>query len=185
MMSTYTSRGPGQSYLKTVLAERINNLVALKDLDLEINPLKVYQKMLNDLESHDSSGAYAQKLPRAVTAEQAAENKTVQKIIEPRLKMLTDIANSFLTIIIQGLEETPYGIRWICKQIRSLSKRKYPDAQDHTICTLIGGFFFLRFINPAIISPHLYMLIDSAPTESPKTTLIYVRTWLNDLRFLR
>lgn len=172
MMSTYTSRGPGQSYLKVVLAERINNLVALNDLDLEINPLKVYQKMLNEIERRD--GSLPADLPRAVTAEQAAENKTVQKIIESRFTMLTDIANSFLTTIIEGLEEIPYGIRWICKQIRSLSKRKYPDAQDHTICTLIGGFFFLRFINPAIISPHMYMLIDSAPGDRPKVTLIYV-----------
>ena len=155
-----------------VLAERINNLVALKDLDLEINPLKVYQKMLDEIERRD--GSLPSDLPRAVTAEQAAENKTVQKIIEPRFTMLTDIATTFLTTIIEGLEETPYGIRWICKQIRSLSKRKYPDAQDHTICTLIGGFFFLRFINPAIISPHLYMLIDSAPGDCPKVTLIYV-----------
>src|ERR1700760_3372560 len=50
MMTTYTRRGPGQSYLKVVLQERINNLVSMSDLDLEINPLKVYEKMVNDLE---------------------------------------------------------------------------------------------------------------------------------------
>lgn len=41
MMTTYTRRGPGQSYLKSVLAERINSLIEHKDLNLEINPLKV------------------------------------------------------------------------------------------------------------------------------------------------
>lgn len=41
MMTTYTRRGPGQSYLKSVLAERINSLVEHTDLNLEINPLKV------------------------------------------------------------------------------------------------------------------------------------------------
>jgi Ras GTPase-activating-like protein IQGAP2/3 len=41
MMTTYTRRGPGQSYLKNVLAERINALIEHKDLNLEINPLKV------------------------------------------------------------------------------------------------------------------------------------------------
>lgn len=41
MMTTYTRRGPGQAYLKSVLSERINNLVEHKDLNLEINPLKV------------------------------------------------------------------------------------------------------------------------------------------------
>lgn len=41
MMTTYTRRGPGQSYLKGVLADRINSLIEHKDLNLEINPLKV------------------------------------------------------------------------------------------------------------------------------------------------
>ena len=41
MMTTYTRRGPGQSYLKSVLAERINSLIEHKELNLEINPVKV------------------------------------------------------------------------------------------------------------------------------------------------
>jgi Ras GTPase-activating-like protein IQGAP2/3 len=45
MMTTYTRRGPGQSYLKSVLAERINSLIEHKDLNLEINPVKVSQPM--------------------------------------------------------------------------------------------------------------------------------------------
>lgn len=179
MMTTYTRRGPGQSYLKVVLAERINSLIELKDLDLEINPLKVYEKMVAEIE--ESQGSLPPNLPKGVTAEQAAENETVQQIIAPRLTMLMEIANSFLTTIIEGLEETPYGIRWICKQIRSLSKRKYPDAQDQTICTLIGGFFFLRFINPAIVTPRSYMLIDATPAENPKRTLTYIAKMLQNL----
>lgn len=45
MMTTYTRRGPGQGYLKTVLAERINSLIEHKDLNLEINPLKVREDL--------------------------------------------------------------------------------------------------------------------------------------------
>ncbi|KIW03053.1 uncharacterized protein PV09_05704 [Verruconis gallopava] len=179
MMTTYTRRGPGQSYLKVVLADRINALVELKDLDLEINPLKVYERMITDIEMRD--GSLPPDLPKSVTAEEAAENVSVQQIIEPRVKMLMDIGNSFLDTIIQGLEETPYGIRWICKQIRSLSKRKYPDAQDHTICTLIGGFFFLRFINPAIVTPRSYMLIEQNPGENARRTLTYIAKMLQNL----
>jgi hypothetical protein len=41
MMTTYTRRGPGQSYLKSVLADRINSLIEHKELNLEINPVKV------------------------------------------------------------------------------------------------------------------------------------------------
>ena len=179
MMTTYTRRGPGQSYLKVVLQDKINSLIELKDVDLEINPLKVYGRMIEDMEAN--TGAVPPSLPKGVTAEQAAENKQVQAIIEPRLVMLMEIATTFLETIIAGLDETPYGIRWICKQIRSLSKRKYPDAQDQTICTLIGGFFFLRFINPAIVTPRSYMLIDGTPADHPRRTLTLVAKMLQNL----
>ncbi|KAL0468257.1 putative RasGAP group protein [Neurospora intermedia] len=180
MMTTYTRRGPGQSFLKSVLADRINSLIELKDLDLEINPLKVYERMIEEAEAKDPESPEAM-LPKGITQEEAAENPKVQEIINPRLTMLTEIANGFLETIIDGLEETPYGIRWICKQIRSLTKRKYPDANDQIICTLIGSFFFLRFINPAIVTPKSYMLIDGTPADKPRKTLTYVAKMLQNL----
>ena len=179
MMTTYTRRGPGQSYLKVVLQDKINHLIESNDVDLEINPLKVYGRMIEQIE--EETGDLPPHLPKGVTAEQAAENKQVQAIIAPRLTKLMELANIFLETIIQGLDETPYGIRWICKQIRSLSKRKYPDAQDQTICTLIGGFFFLRFINPAIVTPRSYMLIDGTPADHPRRALTLIAKMLQNL----
>lgn len=148
-------------------------------MDLEINPLKVYESMIGKIEA--DGGALPNNLPKGITAEQAAANENVQRIIAPRIEMLTEIAKSFLDTIIDGLDETPYGIRWICKQIRSLTRRKYPDASEQTICTLIGGFFFLRFINPAIVTPRSYMLIEKTPAENPKRTLTYVAKMLQNL----
>lgn len=179
MMTTYTRRGPGQSYLKNILSERINSLTQLRDLDLEINPLKVYETMVSQIEG--SGQPLPSNLPKNVTAEQAAANPQVQNVIAPRVDMLMKLANQFLDTIVAGLEETPYGIRWICKQIRSLSRRKYPEAQDHTICTLIGGFFFLRFINPAIVTPRSYMLIEQNPADHPKRSLTYIAKMLQNL----
>jgi Ras GTPase-activating-like protein IQGAP2/3 len=179
MMTTYTRRGPGQGYLKDVLADKINELTSLHDVDLEINPLKVYESMVKQIE--DDTGRLPDDLPRSVTAEFAAENAQVQAIIGPRVKMLAEITEGFLNTIIEALEEVPYGIRWICKQIRNLSRRKYPDAQDQAICTLIGGFFFLRFINPAVVTPKSYMLIERVPEEKPKRTLTYIAKMLQNL----
>jgi Ras GTPase-activating-like protein IQGAP2/3 len=173
MMTTYTRRGPGQSYLKSVLAERINSLIEHKELNLEINPVKVYEQMINQIE--EETGSLPENLPRGVPPEAAATNPDVQAIIAPRLTMLMEIANSFLVTIIDSLEDVPYGIRWICKQIRSLTRRKYPEATDIAICSLIGGFFFLRFINPAVVTPQAYMLVDGVPAKHPRRTLTLVR----------
>ena len=81
MMTTYTRRGPGQSYLKEVLAEKINSLTELSDVDLEINPLKVYENMVKQIE--EDTGRLPEDLPRSVTAEFAADNIQVQAIITP------------------------------------------------------------------------------------------------------
>jgi len=131
MMTTYTRRGPGQSYLKSVLAERINSLIEHKDLNLEINPLKVYEQMTNQIE--EDTGSLPENLPKGVTPEEAAANSDVQAIIAPRLTMLMEIANSFLVTIIDSMEAVPYGIRWICKQIRSLTKVSAADIFCFTI----------------------------------------------------
>lgn len=173
MMTTYTRRGPGQSYLKSVLSEQINNLLEHKELNLQINPLKVYDELVEKIESEQ--GGLPDGFPKSVTAEVAQSNPTVQAMIRPRLKTLMDIANSLLSTIINSLDQVPYGIRWICKQIRSLTKRKYPDATDHAISSLIGGFFFLRFVNPAIVTPQAYMLVDGIPGNNSRTTLTLVR----------
>lgn len=130
MMTTYTRRGPGQSYLKTVLSERINNLIEHKDLNLEVNPLKVYEQMINQIE--EDTGSLPPELPRGVPPETAAANKDVQAIIQPRLGMLMEIANLFMDTIIESLDQVPYGIRWICKQIRSLTK--VTGKTSHALC---------------------------------------------------
>ncbi|CAM0140534.1 RasGAP protein [Umbelopsis sp. WA50703] len=179
MMTTYTRRGPGQSYLKTVLSNSINSLLEHKDLNLQVNPLKVYEEMVNQIEEEGRD--LPPDMPRSVTSDAAASNPDVNAIIAPRLTMLMDVANRFLDTIIESLEQVPYGIRWICKQIRSLTKRKYPEATDIAICSLIGGFFFLRFLNPAIVTPQAYMLVDRLPGKHPRTTLTLIAKMLQNL----
>lgn len=155
-----------------------------------MSAIQVYDQMVNQIE--EDTGSLPPNLPRGVPPEVASENPDVQAIIAPRLTMLMEIANSFLVTIIESMESVPYGIRWICKQIRSLTRvgtlictasaavslsvqRKYPEATDFAICSLIGGFFFLRFINPAIVTPQAYMLVEGVPAKHPRRTLTLVR----------
>jgi Ras GTPase-activating-like protein IQGAP2/3 len=70
----------------------------------------------------EDTGTLPASLPRGVAPETAAANSDVQAIIIPRLTMLMEIANTFLSTIIDSLETVPYGIRWICKQIKSLTR---------------------------------------------------------------
>ncbi|KAI9268706.1 Rho GTPase activation protein [Sporodiniella umbellata] len=179
MMTTYTRRGPGQSYLKSVLSEKINALLEDKNLNLQINPLKVYEELVEYKERELSPDL--ESFPKVVTAEAAASNLEVQSIIQPRLEKLISIAEELLVAIISSLNNIPYGIRWICKQIRSLTKRKYPEATEHAVSSLIGGFFFLRFVNPAIVTPQAYMLVDRIPGQNTRITLTLLAKMIQNL----
>lgn len=77
----------------------------------------------------EETGQPEANLPRSVAPEVASANPDVIAIITPRLTMLMEIANSFLLTIMESIESVPYGIRWICKQIRSLTR---------VSCTILG-----------------------------------------------
>lgn len=80
----------------------------------------MYDQMVQQIE--EDTGSLPPSLLRGVAPEVAAANPDVQAIIIPRITMLMEIANSFLATIIDSMESVPYGIRWICKQIRSLTR---------------------------------------------------------------
>jgi len=63
------------------------------------------------------------------------------------------IVEHFLNRIIQHVEEVPYGIRWICKQLAEACRENFKDADRYQIGSLVGGYIYLRFFNPVICHP--------------------------------
>ena len=51
MLSAYARRGQGLGVLRDILEKPIQELVARRDLNLEINPSKVYQQLITDYET--------------------------------------------------------------------------------------------------------------------------------------
>lgn len=173
MMTTYTRRGPGQVYLRSCLSQFLQNISENTRLNLEVYPMRVYDEIYDPAE--DPYGKIS------VSPEEAIKNVHVQELIKPRLEILDQLANHILTLIINSLNSVPYGIRWICKQIRLLTRRKFPDASDSSVCSLIGAFFFLRFINPAIVTPQVYMLVDEFPSDNPRRVLTLLAKMLQNV----
>lgn len=164
MVTTYTRRAPGQDYLKSTLGELVNEVVEQADLVLEINPLKVYSEIYG--KSAESSGQ--------VTMEQAMDDHAVQTTIRERITKIINMTTKFVKAITASLLDVPYGIRWLCSTIVTLVKEKYPDVGDTNINSLIGGFFLLRFLNPAIVTPKAYMLVSNPPSQCARRNLTLI-----------
>ena len=106
-------RGPGQEYLKDTLqelVENINNTALNEELNLEVNPVKVYCALHSVVDDERNS----------ITMERALKDKHVKETIQQRLVKLSNITTQFFDAITQSLEHVPYGIRWLCKAIYQL-----------------------------------------------------------------
>ncbi|XP_012561105.1 uncharacterized protein LOC100198420 isoform X1 [Hydra vulgaris] len=164
MMTTYTRRGPGQEYLKETLQDIVVDVNSNIDLNLEVNPVKVYTAIYQIIDNEQNN----------ITMERALRDPKVAKVIKYRLKGLEDITEQFFEAIVASLDYVPYGIRWLCKAIYQLCRERFPHIPIEQIAGLIGGFFLLRFINPAIVSPHNYMLLNSQPRPAMRRNFILI-----------
>eukprot|EP00050_Salpingoeca_kvevrii_P021079 m.106090 g.106090 ORF g.106090 m.106090 type:complete len:878 (+) comp9167_c0_seq1:64-2697(+) len=166
MMTTYTRRGSGQSYLKNTLLPPIQFLLENEDVVLEINPLKIYTELAkNDKSMRPAAG---------VTAQEAVQIPEVKAIMDKRFAFLERVTDNFLDAIISSVNHVPYGVRWLSRIIGKLTRRRFPDAPNETIVSLIGGFYLLRFVNPAIISPDAYNIINDRPSTEARAGLTLV-----------
>ena len=85
---------------------------------------------------------------------QAEANPEVQRRIQSHIPILQDFVLKILKKLQATIEEVPFGIRWLCKATRSLVQEKFSEASADQVNAFIGGFFFLRYINPLIATPH-------------------------------
>ncbi|KAH3767777.1 RasGTPase-activating protein [Pelomyxa schiedti] len=178
MLNTYTRRGPGQQYLKVTLTSILAKTVADPNLNLEINPAKVFEAYVNDYESKEGK-TFTEE--RKLTTEQAAAHPKVQEIIAPRMAQLERIADEFVAQLVNSLDAVPYGIRWISRQISDLFHEKFPEASQAQKCSVIGGFFLLRFVNPAIVTPNAFMLIDTKLSQTTRRNLTLIAKMLQNI----
>lgn len=158
MLGIYLLRGPGHSYLRRIISSLIDDVLSHPDMDLEINvPI-----LENGKNSKNKSGIS-------------------QEEMDKRVRTLQQMVSMFLWRVTTSEDQIPFGIRFISKQIQILARRKYPDASYARICSIIGGFFFLRFINPAVVCPQASLISDREMSDKARRNLVLIAKILQTL----
>ncbi|KAJ6233976.1 ras gtpase-activating protein [Anaeramoeba flamelloides] len=102
--------------------------------------------------------------------------KIIGEVNEIKLKKnrsrLLDYAKIFFKEIFSSVKKCPFIIREICRYIRMITKKKFPEME---LCS-VGAFVFLRFICPAITSPQLFEIVGMQTTipMEKKRYLMYI-----------
>jgi len=84
--------------------------------------------------------------------------------VKANLEKLLAISQSFLDKIFKSVDLCPLTFRQIFKHAQDEVNLKFPDM--HRL--VVGGFIFLRFFCPAIVTPEKYHLVSGSFSKKKK-----------------
>eukprot|EP01087_Luapelamoeba_hula_P002864 TRINITY_DN1266_c0_g1_i2.p1 TRINITY_DN1266_c0_g1~~TRINITY_DN1266_c0_g1_i2.p1 ORF type:complete len:921 (+),score=243.14 TRINITY_DN1266_c0_g1_i2:199-2961(+) len=179
MVVTYNRRKQGHEYLRNTLGPLLKIVMEKTDLSLELHPLNIYQGMINEAEIRTGEKS---TLERNISEDQAIANAQVKAIMKQRLNALREICQMFLDGVLNSMNNLPYGIRWICKQIKNLSTERFGETLDNDQVLKVTGYFvYYRFINLAVVSPDAFNVIEKALEPLMQKNLVVVGKVLQNL----
>ena len=112
--------------------------------------------------------------PENITEQEALANPDVQKILEARIKKLDGFCQTVVDDILDSLDNIPYGLRWVCKQLRELCEKRLPDATPEELFKLTIYFVYYRFINLAIVTPDAYKIVNGDLSSTVRKNLVVI-----------
>ncbi|KAJ3438584.1 gtpase-activating protein [Anaeramoeba flamelloides] len=115
-----------------------------------------------------------EETPIRMTDELAMEDLEVQQIFEENVYKLGELCDTILEHIYNSIENMPMVIRKICSLMKQSILKHFPEAEPLDIASKIGGFYMLRFVNPAIVIPVSFNIIDMNLTTKMKRNLTLI-----------
>lgn len=67
-------------------------------------------------------------LDRDASNEDIEKNPLVIEAVRERVEKLSEVCQIFIDGIIGSVDELPYGLRWLCKQLRDVALVRHPPS---------------------------------------------------------
>eukprot|EP01104_Vermistella_antarctica_P013491 TRINITY_DN4087_c0_g1_i1.p1 TRINITY_DN4087_c0_g1~~TRINITY_DN4087_c0_g1_i1.p1 ORF type:complete len:645 (+),score=101.48 TRINITY_DN4087_c0_g1_i1:389-2323(+) len=90
---------------------------------------------------------------------------------------LAAMTKMFLMRISSTMKDLPPSLRYICHELHRIVTPKFPTAKH----SVIGGFIFLRFVCPAIISPEGFGIVTDTVPDGARRCLVLTSKILQNL----
>eukprot|EP00761_Pharyngomonas_kirbyi_P013726 gb/GECH01013755.1/.p1 GENE.gb/GECH01013755.1/~~gb/GECH01013755.1/.p1 ORF type:complete len:1598 (+),score=438.48 gb/GECH01013755.1/:1-4794(+) len=150
------SRAQGQEFLREKISKWLDPILSSKTNGLELEPLKVLQDYTKE---QLRKGRKPEFDLHSLNNERALEIPQVAEIVTKRANQVEEICTAVIDGLCSSVDELPYGLRWICRELSNLLKRTFPSEGEEAILRVISEVIYFRFINPAIVSPDEYKIV--------------------------
>ncbi|KAI8581736.1 hypothetical protein K450DRAFT_230913 [Umbelopsis ramanniana AG] len=174
----YNRGAKERKFFRDLLQPLVNTVLDDDFMDLETDPVNIYHKSVN-LEESRTGRPSARK--HTATSQEALADAEVRDTFIQHLKRLREVTERFLSAIISTLEEMPYGVRFIAKELKQSLEENFPEEPKQNIVKIIGNFIYYRYLNPAIIAPEQYDVVDTVITPMQRKNLAEVSKMLQQI----
>ncbi|XP_001364413.1 ras GTPase-activating-like protein IQGAP1 isoform X1 [Monodelphis domestica] len=157
MVVSFNRGARGQNALRQILAPVVKEIMDDKSLNIKTDPVDIYKSWVNQMESQTGE---ASKLPYDVTPEQALSHEEVKTRLDSSIRNMRAVTDKFLSAIVGSVDKIPYGMRFIAKVLKDSLHEKFPDAGEDELLKIIGNLLYYRYMNPAIVAPDAFDIID-------------------------
>ncbi|XP_038639978.1 ras GTPase-activating-like protein IQGAP1 [Scyliorhinus canicula] len=167
MVVSFNRGARGQNALRQILAPVVKEIIEERSMNIKTDPVDIYKAWVNQMESQTGE---ASKLPYDVTPDQALSHEEVKLRLDTSIKNMRAITDKFLSAIVTSVDKIPYGMRLIAKVLKDSLHEKFPDATDDELIKIIGNLLYYRYMNPAIVAPDAFDIIDISAGGGGLTT---------------
>jgi Ras GTPase-activating-like protein IQGAP2/3 len=112
----------------------------------------------------------------------------VAELFHQHLQQLQSCTDRFLEAIMASLKKMPYGIRYIARELNAELKKKFPPKspeEEERIVKVIGNLLYYRYMNPAIVAPEGFDVIETLISPIQRKNLAEVNCLPSKLLDLR
>lgn len=163
VMAHHRGSHSDSTHLKATLGPFARKMIEHDEIDLNTNPIEVYKAWLMKQEAETGQKS---ALPYDVTREVALEHAPVRGMVDSVTKDAIAICNELLDNVINSLKLLPFGLRSICHDLSIALRKRFPTEPDDDILKCVGNILYYRYMNPAVIAPDAFDVIQLQPHDT-------------------
>lgn len=163
----------GKQFLQKVLFDKIlEPIIEEKDLNLNLNAVTILKERISQQEVE--TGVKSDINIKDMTYEKAMQDEYVSKLVQQRTKKMIDICQAVLDTLNDNINELPYGLRYICRQLKVMLGKKNPNATEEDINRVVSYLLFFRFLNGPFCGCDSYNLTKKKISASMRNNLAWI-----------
>ncbi|KAJ3024758.1 UNVERIFIED_CONTAM: hypothetical protein HDU68_007812 [Siphonaria sp. JEL0065] len=177
----YVRGAKERQFFRDLFQPLIKVIMSDSSLNLETDPVFIYKNLIREDELQTGEQS---KRSYEATSEQISADSDVKNKLQENTTKLKQITDMFLKAIMSSLKAMPFGIRYIAMQLKETMKEKFP-GNDEEILKIVGNLIYYRYMNPAIVAPEGFDIIESSVSPIQRRNLAEVAKTLHQISVCR